>query len=132
MSGLNLVLGRERPTGSGHDDILPAGQFIPLSRCPPFGGSLNARLLVAEEERELISKRTKQGLIKARQSGKRLGKPSQISRDVIDRIVTLRREGHGSKAIASVLTADGVPPPRADQWHFSTVRGVLVREGIER
>lgn len=41
MSGLNLVLGRVSSTGSGHGDILPAGPFIPLSRCPPPGGSLN-------------------------------------------------------------------------------------------
>jgi len=41
------------------------------------------QLLVAEEERELISKRTKQGLIKARQAGKRLGKPSTIEPDVV-------------------------------------------------
>jgi DNA invertase Pin-like site-specific DNA recombinase len=38
---------------------------------------------VAEEERELISKRTKQGLIKARQAGKQLGKPSTIARDTV-------------------------------------------------
>lgn len=91
----------------------------------------HARLLVAEEERELISKRTKQGLIKARQNGKALGKPSRIPSDVIDRIVELRREGQGPKAIASALTADGVPAPRSDKWHFSTVRGVLAREGVE-
>ncbi|GAS86309.1 phage integrase family protein, partial [Mycolicibacterium brisbanense] len=35
------VLGRERPAGSGHSDILPAGSSIPLSRCPPPGGSLS-------------------------------------------------------------------------------------------
>ncbi len=40
MSGFDLVFGRERPAGSGHGDILPAGPFIPLSRCPPSGGSL--------------------------------------------------------------------------------------------
>ena len=91
----------------------------------------HARLLVAEEERELISKRTKQGLIKARQNGKSLGKPSEIPRDVVDRIVNLRQDGQGAKAIASVLTADGVPAPRGVKWHFSTVRGVLVREGVE-
>lgn len=34
----------------------------------------HARLLVAEEERELISKRTKPGLTKARQAGKQLGR----------------------------------------------------------
>jgi len=46
--------------------------------------TVHARLLVAEEERELISKRTKQGLIKARQAGKQLGKPSTIDRKVVN------------------------------------------------
>ena len=41
MGGLDLALGRKRPTGTGHDDILPAGPFIPLSRCPPLGGNLS-------------------------------------------------------------------------------------------
>ena len=57
----------------------------------------HARLLVAEEERELISKRTKQGLIKARQAGKQLGKPSTIDRDVVARIVQLRSGRYGNQ-----------------------------------
>jgi len=62
--------------------------------------TVHARLLVAEEERELISKRTKQGLIKARQAGKQLGKPSTIDRKVVQRIVKQRLAGKGTKAIA--------------------------------
>lgn len=63
----------------------------------------HARLLVAEEERELISKRTKQGLIKARQEGKQLGKPSTIDRKTVQRIIKLRNEELGTKAIAKAL-----------------------------
>ncbi|WP_082691132.1 recombinase family protein [Mycobacterium sp. GA-1199] len=90
----------------------------------------HARLLVAEEERELISKRTKQGLIRARQEGKQLGTPSEIPNDVVARVVRLRRKGLGAKAIASKLTTDGVPAPKADRWHYSTVRNMLRREGV--
>ncbi|MDR3662013.1 MAG: recombinase family protein [Mycobacterium sp.] len=90
----------------------------------------HARLLVAEEERELISKRTKQGLIKARQAGKQLGKPSTIDRDTICRIVQLRSRGLGTKAIAKALDFDGIAAPRSDTWSYSTVRGVLEREGV--
>jgi DNA invertase Pin-like site-specific DNA recombinase len=36
---------------------------------------LTVRMGFAEEERDKISKRTKQGLIKARQAGKQLGRP---------------------------------------------------------
>ncbi|MDM2075548.1 recombinase family protein [Mycobacteroides abscessus] len=90
----------------------------------------HARLLVAEEERELISKRTKQGLIKARQLGKQLGKPSTIERATIDRIVELRSAGKGTKAIAKALDSDGIAAPRSSTWSYSTVRGVLEREGV--
>lgn len=90
----------------------------------------HARLLVAEEERELISKRTKQGLIKARQAGKQLGKPSTIDRDVIARILKQRNAGCGTKAIAKALTESGVPAPKGGSWSYSTVRRVLEREGV--
>jgi DNA invertase Pin-like site-specific DNA recombinase len=90
----------------------------------------HARLLVAEEERELISKRTKQGLIKARQAGKTLGKPSEIKFDVVQRIIKLHSDGLGTKAIAKVLTDSGIEAPIADAWSYSTVRRVLEREGV--
>ncbi|MCV7343798.1 resolvase [Mycolicibacterium rhodesiae] len=90
----------------------------------------HARLLVAEEERELISKRTKQGLIKARQAGKQLGKPSTIDRVTIDHIVELRSGGMGTKAIARALDTAGIAAPRSNTWSYSTVRGVLEREGV--
>lgn len=91
----------------------------------------HARLLVAEEERELISKRTRQGLIKARQNGAQLGKPSQIPAATVSKIVHLRQQdGLGAKAIATRLTAEGVPAPKGGNWAYSTVRGVLAREGV--
>ena len=82
-----------------------------------------------EEERELIRKRTKQGLIRARQAGKQLGKPSTIDRATVARILKLRNAGYGTKAIAKALDAASVAPPRSDRWSFSTIRGVLEREG---
>lgn len=90
----------------------------------------HARLLVAEEERELISKRTKQGLIKARQAGKQLGKPSTIDRKIVQRMIELRLAGKGTKAIANALTESGVAAPRGGAWSYSTVRDVLAREGV--
>lgn len=89
----------------------------------------HARLLVAEEERELISKRTKQGLIKARQAGKQLGKPSTIDRKIVQRIIKQREAGHGTKAIAKALDAAGIQSPMGGAWSYSTVRRVLEREG---
>ncbi|MEX7473718.1 recombinase family protein [Mycobacterium adipatum] len=98
----------------------------------------HARLLVAEEERDLISRRTKQGLIKARQNGAGLGTPSEIPAETIQRIVDLRmRDRLPARQIADRLTAEGIPTPtqrgvrRSTKWSYSTVRGVLAREGIE-
>lgn len=91
---------------------------------------LTVRMGFAEEEREKISQRTKQGLIKARQAGKQLGKPSQIDAQVVERILKLRSEGLGTKAIAKALTASGVKAPMADVWSYSTVRRVLERKGV--
>jgi DNA invertase Pin-like site-specific DNA recombinase len=90
----------------------------------------HARLLVAEEERMLISKRTKQGLIKARQAGKQLGKPSTIDRATVNRIVEFRCGGMGTKSIAKALDMAGIAAPRSSTWSYSTVRGVLEREGV--
>ncbi|WP_123023669.1 recombinase family protein [Mycolicibacterium stellerae] len=90
----------------------------------------HARLLVAEEERELISKRTKQGLIKARQAGKQLGKPSTIDPKIVQCIIKQRLAGKGTKAIAKALTESGVAAPMGGAWSYSTVRRVLEREGV--
>lgn len=90
----------------------------------------HARLLVAEEERELISKRTKQGLTKARQAGKQLGKPSTIDRNTVQHIVDLRSQGLGTKAIARRLDDAGIAAPRSNTWSYSTVRACLEREGV--
>jgi DNA invertase Pin-like site-specific DNA recombinase len=92
---------------------------------------LTVRMGFAEEERDKISKRTKQGLIKARQAGKRLGRHSQIPEDVVARIVDLRRDGKGANTIARILSEDGVPAPGGATWYPTTVRGVLARKGVE-
>lgn len=91
----------------------------------------NMRLLFAEEERKKISERTKAGLRRAKREGKPLGKPSTIPREIVDRIVAMRtQEGVGAKSIATRLTNENVPSPGGGIWHYSTVRGVLRREGV--
>ena len=93
---------------------------------------LTVRMGFAEEECDKISLRTKQGLIKARQSGKQLGRPSQIPHNVIARVVGMRMSDKlGAKAIATKLTAEGLTAPGGSkQWHYSTVRSIFAREGI--
>lgn len=91
---------------------------------------LTIKLAFAQEERAKISERTKAGLARARREGKQLGRPSTIPRKTIAHIVRMRHSGLGAKAIATRLTTEQVPAPRGDVWHYSTVRGVLAREGV--
>lgn len=94
---------------------------------------LTVRMGFAEEERDKISERTKQGLIKAKQKGKSPGRRSKIPRDIIDRIVDLRmQERKGANMIARLLNEGGTPTPGGGRaWYPSAVRGVLAREGVE-
>jgi DNA invertase Pin-like site-specific DNA recombinase len=90
------------------------------------------RIAVAAEERRKISERTKEGLAKARKAGKQLGRPPQIDAALARGIVEMRmRDALSANAIAAELTKRGVPTPGGGaKWYPTTVRDVLVREGI--
>lgn len=87
------------------------------------------RIAVAAEERRKISERTREGLAKARKSGKRLGRPPQIDAAVATRIVRMHtRYGLSAGAIAKRLTAQRVPAPGGGaKWYPTTVCDVLKR-----
>lgn len=92
---------------------------------------LTIKLAFAEQEREKISERTKQGLARAKREGKALGRPSTIPRATVRRIVAMREnDGLGPKAIATKLNQSRMKAPQGDTWHYSTVRNVLAREGV--
>ncbi|WP_241666439.1 recombinase family protein [Mycobacterium marseillense] len=42
----------------------------------------------------------------------------------------MRTGGLGTKAIARALDVAGIAAPRSATWSYSTVRGVLEREGV--
>jgi DNA invertase Pin-like site-specific DNA recombinase len=86
-------------------------------------GKLFALMLggFAEIERELISRRTKEGLAEARRRGVRLGRPPTLPDDVISRIITARDSGDTWQAICDTLTADQVPTARGGIWRPGTV-----------
>lgn len=90
------------------------------------------RMIMAEEERDKISERTKEGLARARRNGVQLGRPSKIAPTLARRIVRMRKtEGLSAQKIAAHLTAKKVPAPGGGAtWHHSTVRSVLAREGV--
>ncbi|WP_218719474.1 recombinase family protein [Nocardia sp. MH4] len=98
------------------------------SRNPDQRFLAGVRLEFAAEERRKTRERTREGIARARQAGKRIGRPRLIGADVERRIAILHREGLGPKAIATALTAEGIPTATGgDTWHYSTVRGVLAR-----
>lgn len=80
----------------------------------------------ASYERRLISDRTKAGLAAKRAQGVRLGRPTTLTTDVRDRIVSERSEGRTLTAIADGLTADGIATAHGGaRWYASTVAKVL-------
>jgi DNA invertase Pin-like site-specific DNA recombinase len=87
------------------------------------------KLVVAQDERRKISKRTKAGLAAARVKGVKLGRPRMVPADVAARIVTMRGEGMSYRAIASALDQDKIPTPNgAVCWYAAQVRDVVIRE----
>lgn len=92
------------------------------------GGEFVANVLgsAAQYERRLISERTRDALAVKRAQGVRLGRPVSLPAPVRQRIVDLRAEGLSLRAIARVLTEEGVPTARGGKtWHVNVVRQQL-------
>jgi DNA invertase Pin-like site-specific DNA recombinase len=110
--------------------------------------------LVAQAEREAISKRTKEALAVARSRGVRLGNPNgaaalrragkggaplraaigrnadRHAQDLAPVMEDIRGSGHTSlRAIAGELNARGMLTRRGGRWHVSTVMNLLDRLG---
>ncbi|TPV95544.1 MAG: recombinase family protein, partial [Myxococcales bacterium FL481] len=77
-------------------DIRPGGEAMSRLMLTMLGA-------VAEFERDLISERTRLGLHKARQDGKRLGRP-QVPRPSATKVRALRRRGHTWADVANELS----------------------------
>lgn len=77
-------------------------------------------------EGRLIGQRTRGGLAAKRAAGVRLGRPSVLGREVVERIVRERAAGRSLRVIAEGLAADGVPTARGGaSWSTSSVQAVL-------
>jgi DNA invertase Pin-like site-specific DNA recombinase len=110
--------------------------------------------LVAEAEREAISRRTKEALAAARARGMKLGNPNGAASlrragkgavalraavsanadafafDLAGVLADVRASGHTSlRAIAAELTSRGIRTRRGGHWQVSNVKGLLARLG---
>lgn len=99
----------------GLDMTTPSGQF-----------AFQVMGAAAEYERSLSGQRTREGLAAARAKGVRLGRPSLLPAEVVERITTARGAGHTLSRIAADLNAESTPTAHGGaRWYPSTVRAVL-------
>jgi DNA invertase Pin-like site-specific DNA recombinase len=99
----------------GVDTTTPSGEMM-----------ANVLASFAQYERRLIGQRTKDALEIRRSQGVRLGRPSEISGEVVARIAAYREGGASLRSIADALTSDGVPTVHGGaRWYASTVREIL-------
>lgn len=64
-----------------------------------------------------------------RRQGVRLGRPRQLPRELVARIVAERAAGRTLQAIADDLDAEGVPTAQGGRWRPGTV-AVILRYGV--
>jgi len=99
----------------GVDTSTPAGEFV-----------TNTIANTAQYEHRLIGQRTRDGLAAKRAAGVRLGRPSVLPLEVVERIVREHRDGDSLRAIAGRLNDERAPTARnGATWHASSAQSVL-------
>lgn len=84
-------------------------------------------------DRALHGQATRQGMAIRRAQGVRLGRPSQLSAELVARIVRDHDAGASLRTIAAALTGEGIPTARGGaQWTHSTVQAVLLGQDAAR
>lgn len=100
---------------------------LAIDTSTPAGEATASMMAVFSQlERRLISQRTREALAVKRAQGVRLGRPSVVPRDVVERIVEAKASGYSLRTIAAALTEERVPTAQGGlKWHASTVKAVL-------
>ncbi len=93
----------------------------------PSGEAMaNVLATFAQFERRLIQQRTKEALAIKKAEGVRLGRPRNVDKATVNRIIRKRRSGSTLREIASHLNQEEIPTAQGGKrWHASTVRAVL-------
>lgn len=97
---------------------------VPVDPTTPMGKAFAGMLAVfGELERGLISERTRTAMQQAKANGRRLGgQRTERSRELAERVVSMREQGQGYKAICRTLTDEGVPTLRGGrEWRPSSI-----------
>lgn len=106
----------------GVDTTTPVGEF-----------TANVVVSASQYERRLIGQRTKDALAAKKAAGVRLGRPRQLSGEIVQRIVSAKAAGSSLAGIARDLTTEGVPTAQGGQrWYASTVAAVLRSAALDR
>lgn len=96
---------------------------------------INLRASLAQEERRLISERTKAALAVKKAQGAELGKAGraahsgkaqQATESAISRAVELRSEGYSLDKVCSILNTEGYTTSRGSQWSKQALNKRLV------
>jgi len=111
----------------------------------PEANALTIHLLsaVAEYERELISKRTKEALAAAKRRGVKLGNPKlkadnrkrkkqsqDFAKKLRPTLKAYRKDGMSQRAIVNELNSVGITAPRGGEWSLIQVQRVMNRLGM--
>jgi DNA invertase Pin-like site-specific DNA recombinase len=91
-------------------------------------GEMTANIIAsaAQYERRLIGQRTREGLAAKRAQGVRLGRPSVLDTEIVERIVRAHRDGRSLRTIGAELEAGGIATARGGtKWHASAIKAVL-------
>lgn len=100
---------------------------------------LHIKAALAEEERRMISKRTKEALAVARLNGKELGKVGretklkkdrEATKEAINRAIELRILNYSYGKIADTLNAEGYTTSKGGKWYAANIRERINNQSI--